>query len=191
MGPPGSGKGTQAHLLVDRAGWLQLSTGEIFRRHTKEGTELGRLAKTYMDKGQYVPDEVTVGMVRERLRELTPRTRVLFDGFPRTVAQANALDELLAEFDRCVGAVLVLDVPRDELAQRLVRRGEKESRSDDTPEIIATRYDVYIEQTAPVVGHYERKGLVKRIDGRGAVEDVAARMTAALADPTTGSGAAA
>lgn len=191
MGPPGSGKGTQAQLLVDRAGWLQLSTGEIFRKHGKEGTKLGRLARSYMDRGQYVPDEVTVDMVRERLRELTRETRILFDGFPRTVAQAEALDKLLAEFDRHVGAVLVLDVPREELAKRLRRRGELESRADDTPEVIATRYDVYIQQTAPVVEHYERNGLVKRIDGRGAVEDVAARMAAALADPTSDSGAAA
>lgn len=182
MGPPGSGKGTQAKLLVESDGWLQLSTGELFRLHSRIGSELGDLARSYMDRGAYVPDDVTVRMVRERLRELTKDTRILFDGFPRTVAQAKALDLLLSEFGRSVQAVLVLDVGREELTKRLRQRAREESRSDDSPEIIESRYDVFSRETAPVIEHYDRRGLVRHVDGRGTVEEVGARMRAALPD---------
>lgn len=179
MGPPGSGKGTQAKLLVNSQSWLQLSTGELFRHHARLGSELGTLARSYMDRGEYVPDEVTIAMVRERLREIPRATRIMFDGFPRTVAQAEALDTLLAEFGRSVETVLVLDVPREELTKRLTNRAQQESRSDDTPEVIATRHDVYLKQTAPVIEHYDRRKLVRRVDGRGTVAEVGARMLAA------------
>lgn len=180
MGPPGSGKGTQAKIVADQAGWVWLSTGELFRLHARVGSELGQLARSYLDKGEYVPDDVTVRMVRERLREIPNGTRILLDGFPRTVAQAQALDVLLSEHGRLVGGVVLLDVPRDELTKRLTARAQKEFRSDDTPEVIATRYDVYMKQTAPLIEHYERRKLLRRIDGRGTPEEVGKRMQKAL-----------
>ena len=182
MGPPGSGKGTQAKLLVESDGWHQLSTGDLFRQHSRIGSELGALAASYMDRGAYVPDDVTVRMVRERLRELPKSTRILFDGFPRTVAQAKSLDLLLSEFGRSVRGVLVLDVGREELTKRLKHRAREESRTDDSPEIIESRYDVFTRETAPVIEHYDRRKLVKHIDGRGTVAEVGARMRAALPD---------
>lgn len=182
MGPPGSGKGTQAKLLVESDGWLQLSTGELFRLHSRIGSEFGALARSYMDRGAYVPDDVTVRMVRERLRELPTSTRILFDGFPRTVAQATSLDLLLSEFDRSVQAVLVLDVGREELTKRLKQRAQEESRNDDSPEIIESRHDVFLRETAPVIEHYDRRKLVRHVDGRGTVQEVGARMREALPD---------
>lgn len=178
MGPPGSGKGTQAKLIAGEPGWVHISTGDLFRKHLREGTPLGRLADGYMSKGQYVPDDVTVGMVRERMREIGRDERVVFDGFPRTVPQAESLETLLGELGRRVAGVLLIEVDREELASRLARRGE--GRVDDSPEVARKRFDVYQEQTRPVVDHYERKGLLRRVPGVGSVEDVHARLVAAL-----------
>jgi adenylate kinase len=180
MGPPGSGKGTQAKLVADQAGWIWLSTGELFRLHARVGSELGTLARSFLDKGEYVPDDVTVRMVRERMKEIPKTTRIMFDGFPRTVAQAQALDVLLSEIGRGVGGVVLLDVPRDELTRRLTERAKKEYRSDDDPEVISTRYDIYMKQTAPLIEHYERRKLLRRVDGRGSPEEVGARFKKAL-----------
>lgn len=180
MGPPGSGKGTQAKLVTDQAGWVWLSTGELFRLHARLGTELGTLARSFIDRGEYVPDDLTVRMVRERLREIPKTTRIMFDGFPRTVAQAQALDVLLSEIGRVVGGVALLDVPRDELTKRLTERAKQEYRSDDSPEVIGTRYDVYMKQTAPVIEHYDRRKLLRHVDGRGTPDEVGARMKKAL-----------
>src|SRR5581483_2478522 len=176
MGPPGSGKGTQAQTLVREHGWVQLSTGDLFRDHMRRETELGRTAKRYVDRGEYVPDEVTVGMVRERLREIPTGTRIVFDGFPRTVAQAEALDRLLAEFGRKVDGVILLDVPREELLARRTKRAKEQGRSDDTPEVIGKRLDVYERQTRPVVDHYGRKGHVRTVDGVGPVGEISTRL---------------
>jgi adenylate kinase len=180
MGPPGVGKGTQAKALAQQSGWIQLSTGELFRDHIRRQTDLGRRVKTYLDQGAYVPDDVTVEMVRDRLEHIAPSTRVLFDGFPRTVAQAEALDRLLAEMGRKVAAVLILEAPREELYARLSSRATAEHRADDTPEVIANRLDVYDEQTRPVISYYEDLGLVRRVNGVGRVEDITARLREAL-----------
>jgi adenylate kinase len=180
MGPPGVGKGTQAKALAQQSGWIQLSTGELFRDHIRRQTDLGRRVKTYLDRGMYVPDDVTVEMVRDRLETISPSTRVLFDGFPRTVAQAQALDDLLPQMGRRVGAVLILEAPREELYTRLSSRATAEERADDTPEVIADRLDVYDEQTRPVISYYEDRGLVRRVNGVGRVEDVTARLREAL-----------
>jgi adenylate kinase len=180
MGPPGVGKGTQAKALAQQSGWIQLSTGELFRDHIRRQTDLGRRVKTYLDRGMYVPDDVTVEMVRDRLETISPSTRVLFDGFPRTVAQAQALDDLLPQMGRRVGAVLILEAPREELYTRLSSRATAEERADDTPEVIANRLDVYDEQTRPVISYYEDRGLVRRVNGVGRVEDVTARLREAL-----------
>ena len=179
MGPPGSGKGTQAMSLVRDHKWVQLSTGELFREHIKRGTELGQSAKRYMDKGEYVPDRVTVDMVRQRLREISLPTRIVFDGFPRTVAQADALDALLAEFGRSIEGVILLEVPRAELLARLGKRAREQGRSDDTPEVIAKRLDVYEDRTRPVVEHYDRRRIVHRVDGVGSTVEIGARLRAA------------
>ncbi|HET8568775.1 MAG TPA: adenylate kinase [Candidatus Limnocylindria bacterium] len=180
MGPPGSGKGTQARRLVDAKGWVHLSTGELFRLHARVGSELGNLARSFMDRGEYVPDDVTVRMVRERLREIPASTRILFDGFPRTGAQAIALDKLLSEFGRAVGAVLLLEVPRQELIDRITKRAAAEFRTDDTAEVVGTRLDVYEKQTAPVIEQYERRGLLRRVKGLGSIDEVAGRLAKAL-----------
>jgi adenylate kinase len=176
MGPPGAGKGTQAQLLKETTGWTHLSTGELFRQHLRLGTDLGRLARGYIDKGDYVPDDVTVRMVRDFIRERPLDDRVMFDGFPRTVAQAIELDRLLEDKGRRIGRVLMLDVPRDELERRMLHRATREGRSDDTPDIIRRRFDVYEEQTRPVLDYYEKQGLLQRVPATGSVEDVSARL---------------
>jgi adenylate kinase len=179
MGPPGSGKGTQAQSLVREHGWVQLSTGDLFRDHIRRGTELGQTAQRYIDRGEYVPDEVTVDMVRERLREIPADTRIVFDGFPRTVPQADALDALLAEFGRRVDGVVLLEVPRTEVFARLGKRASEQGRSDDTPDVVGKRLDIYEQQTRPVVEHYRKKGVVRPVNGVGAVEDISTRLRAA------------
>ncbi|MHB8630401.1 MAG: adenylate kinase [Candidatus Limnocylindria bacterium] len=176
MGPPGVGKGTQAKLLAARNGWVQLSTGDLFRDHLKRATPLGQLAQRYMDRGDYVPDDVTIDMVREFIDSLPRDTRVMFDGFPRTVAQAEALEALLAERGRSIGRVLLIDVPQDELVRRMLARSRAEGRADDTPEVFANRLRVYTEQTKPVVDHYEALDRVRTVDGLGDVDTVTARL---------------
>ena len=176
MGPPGAGKGTQARRLVDDHGWLQLSTGDLFREHLRRDTALGKKARGYIDRGELVPDEITVGMVRERLREVPAETRIVFDGFPRTVAQAEALDALLAEFGRRVDAAILLDAPREEILDRLTKRAREQGRTDDTPEVIGNRFDVYERQTRPDVEHYEQRGMVRHVNGVGSLDDVARRL---------------
>jgi adenylate kinase len=209
MGPPGSGKGTQARRLVDELGYVQLATGDLFRAHLSQGTELGKLAQTYMSKGQYVPDDVTVKMVRERLADIPRQTRIVFDGFPRTVAQAEALDGLLKECGRSLAAVLVLDVPRDELLKRLGARAtcsrcqtvyslavrpprvsgvcdrcggpvSATARSDESPEVVQKRLEVYETETRPVIEYYEGRELLKRVPGVGTMEEITSRLTALL-----------
>ncbi|HEX9266375.1 MAG TPA: adenylate kinase [Candidatus Limnocylindria bacterium] len=176
MGPPGVGKGTQAKALAQQNRWVQLSTGEVFRDHIRRQTDLGRRVKGYLEHGEYVPDDVTIRMVRAKLEDISPSTRVLFDGFPRTVAQADALDRLSGEMGRQVGAVLLLDAPREELLARLNGRATAEHRADDTPEIIANRLEVYEEQTRPVISYYEDRGLVRRVSAVGSVPEITARL---------------
>lgn len=176
VGPPGVGKGTQAKALAHDHGWVQLSTGEVFRDHIRRQTDLGRRVKGYLERGEYVPDDVTVRMVRAKLEDISPSTRVLFDGFPRTVAQAEALDRLFEEMGRNVAGVLLLDAPREQLLARLNGRAIAEHRADDTPEIIASRLEVYEEQTRPVIQYYEDRGLVKRVSAIGSVPEITARL---------------
>jgi adenylate kinase len=181
MGPPGSGKGTQVRLLRDAHGWEHLSTGDLFRDHLRLGTPLGRLSEEHMSKGHYVPDEVTVGMVNERLARIPRSRRIVFDGFPRTVAQATALDRLLADHGRSLGCVVLLDVPSADLLSRLSSRGRSSERSDDSPEVIGKRLAVYEAQTRPVVDHYEKAGLLRRVNGVGDVDQIRQRVEQAIA----------
>ena len=183
MGPPGSGKGTQAQKLVRERGWAQLSTGDLFRAHIESGTELGKRVKPILDAGTYVPDDITVEMVRQRLRDVGKDARIMFDGFPRTIEQAKALDSLLAEFGRRVDGIIFLDVPRDELIDRVVRRGKNEGRSDDTARVIVKRLDVYEQSTRPLLDHYKKRDMLRAVDGVGSVEEIAKRLADAAEKP--------
>ncbi|MGH3368691.1 MAG: adenylate kinase [Nocardioidaceae bacterium] len=176
MGPPGSGKGTQAEILADRLGVPSISTGDIFRANVSGGTELGREAQQYLDSGEYVPDEVTNAMMRERLAADDARSGFLLDGYPRTLEQVAVLDALLAEQGRELDAVVVLEVDPDDLVQRLLHRAELEHRSDDTEEVIRRRLQVYSEQTLPLIELYGERGLVIPVDGAGVVHVVTQRI---------------
>lgn len=179
MGPPGAGKGTQASMVAEARGLKKLSTGEMLREHVRGGTELGVRAKALMDEGVLVPDDLIIAMVRAELEGMQP-VRVLLDGFPRTTAQAEALDELLAELGAPITAAVELKVDADELVARLLKRAEQEGRSDDNEDTIRTRMRVYTEQTAPLLGYYEEKGKLEQVDGVGSLEDVAARIGSAI-----------
>lgn len=179
MGPPGAGKGTQAGLLAERRGLRKLSTGDMLRDHVRRGTDLGRRAKSIMDSGQLVPDEVIVGMVGAEVDELDP-VRVLLDGFPRTEAQARALDDLLAERGASVDAAISLEVDDEELVRRLLQRSEDEGRSDDNEATIRARMGVYHEQTKPLLDFYDARGLLRRVDGEGSIDAVSDRIDEAL-----------
>jgi len=181
MGPPGVGKGTQAQRLRDRHGWVQLSTGDLFRDHLRRATDLGTLARSYIDIGSYVPDEVTVGMVREWVATLGNDKRIMFDGFPRTAPQAEALDGLLAGHGRRIARVIVLQAPRDELVRRILGRAREHGRADDSPELIGKRYDLYLAETEPVIAHYETRGLVRRVNGVGPIDEITQRLFKASA----------
>jgi adenylate kinase len=176
MGPPGSGKGTQAQVLAERLGVPAISTGDIFRANVADETELGNQAQEFVDAGEYVPDELTNQMVRERLAAEDTRDGFVLDGYPRTLEQVEVLDDLLADQNRKLDAVVLLEVDLDDLVQRLLRRAELEHRSDDTEEVIRRRLQVYDEQTRPVIKLYDDRGLVIPVDGSGDVHEVTARI---------------
>ena len=180
MGPPGAGKGTQAKVISGRLGVPAISTGDIFRANVSEGTPLGVEAKRYMDAGDYVPDEVTNAMVRDRLSQEDAVEGFLLDGYPRTVAQVNELDKMLGDAGCSLDAVVVLTVNDEELVQRLLHRAETEGRADDTEEVIRHRQDVYNEQTSPLLAVYADRGLLVEVDGMGVVDEVSERIFAAL-----------
>jgi adenylate kinase len=179
MGPPGAGKGTQAVKLARARSLLKISTGDMLRDHIKRGTELGHQAKTIVDSGQLVSDEIVIGMVRSEIDGMNP-VRILFDGFPRTPAQADALDNLLKEFHTGITGVVLLEVNEDELVQRLLERAQKEGRSDDTEEVVRERMKVYKSSTQPVVDYYEKRSKLRRVDGVGSLEEVFARISEVL-----------
>lgn len=183
MGPPGSGKGTQAKNLVRTLGYVQLSTGELFRDNVDRNTELGRQVRQYLADGAYVPDEITVQMVRDRLAQIPEGQRIVFDGFPRTEAQAAALDRILDEIGRRVDAVILLDVPKEEIINRLLKRSAEQGRTDDTPDIVGKRFDVYEQQTKPLIAFYEREGKVRHVNGVGEIDEIAARLKDAAIPP--------
>ena len=180
MGPPGAGKGTQAKVIADRLSIPAVSTGDIFRANVSAETELGLEAKRYMDAGDYVPDEVTNAMVRDRIAEDDAADGFLLDGYPRTVAQVAELDAMLADAGQSLDAVVVLTVDKEEVVQRLLKRAQDEGRSDDTEDVMRHRQDVYAEQTAPLIEVYDERGLLVEVDGMGAVADVTARVFDAL-----------
>lgn len=209
LGPPGAGKGTQAKLLIERLQIPQISTGDMLRAAVKDGTPLGRQAKAYMDHGTLVPDEVIIGLVRERLQAPDCGRGYVLDGFPRTVAQAEALEKTLGELRLNLDHVLCLDVPSEDLVARIAGRrtcrqcgamshvrfsptrrdgvcdacgGETYQRDDDREETVRRRLTVYAEQTAPLVRFYEGRGLLRRVAGTGEIGEIFARMVRSLGD---------
>ena len=206
LGPPGAGKGTQASLIAEGGVGAHIASGDLFRKHLGEGTELGVLAKTYMDKGELVPDDVTIRMVLERMEESDARDGYVLDGFPRTLEQAKALDTALENQEREIAAALLIEVEAEELVRRLAGRwicrncqapyheafsppqtagrcdscgGELYQRDDDKPEVVRARLEIYERQTAPLVGYYELQGKLARVNGQQSMERVTADLEAA------------
>lgn len=177
LGPPGSGKGTQAARLGEKRGFVALSTGDLLREARAAGSELGRRASEYMDRGDLVPDEVIVAMIRDELASLDGKP-VLLDGFPRTVAQADALAGTLEERGRKLDAALLIDVPDDVVVERI--SGRHQDRDDDAPETVRERLRVYHRETEPLVEYYGDRGLLRRVDGEGDADAVNAEVRAAL-----------
>lgn len=173
FGPPGSGKGTQSERIVEKFGLVHLSTGNLLRQEISDKTPLGLEARNFMDKGQLVPDEVVIAMIDTCLEKHAGAKGFLFDGFPRTLAQAEALDKLLSFKKTSICKVLALEVSEDELVKRLLKRGETSGRSDDTNEaIIRQRFAVYKNETEAVAGHYKEQGKFEKIRGEGSVDDI-------------------
>ncbi len=182
MGPPGAGKGTQAQVVADHFGVPAISTGDIFRANVSEGTQLGVEAQRFMDQGEYVPDDLTNQMVRNRIDEPDAEPGFLLDGYPRTLAQVEELDGMIAFTGHQLDAAVVLTVDPEELVQRLLQRAQSEGRADDTEDVIRRRQELYTEQTEPLIEVYRSRGLLVELDGVGAVDEVSARIFDALDD---------
>ncbi|PYY51605.1 adenylate kinase [Curtobacterium sp. MCBD17_023] len=180
VGPPGAGKGTQAGRIASALGIPAISTGDIFRKNVADGTPLGQRAKALMDAGEYVPDDLTNALVRDRLAEPDAEQGFLLDGYPRTTAQVEYLDALLAEQGAAINLVVQLVADQDALVARLLKRAGEQGRADDTEETIRRRQQVYQEQTAPIVAVYQERGLVADVDGLGTVDEVGDRIAEAL-----------
>ncbi len=184
IGPPGSGKGTQASRISDRLGIVAISTGDIFRANVKEETPLGVEAKKYIDKGEFVPDSVTNNMVRDRLKQPDAADGFLLDGYPRTSGQVDELDNILAEAGSQLDIVLQLTADDEELVKRLLGRAAQEGRSDDNEAVIRRRLALYHEETAVVVNRYAERGIVATVDGIGDIDEVTERIMNALKSVT-------
>jgi adenylate kinase len=180
MGPPGAGKGTQARIVADHFGIPAISTGDIFRANVTNGTPLGTKAQEYMDQGEYVPDEITNLMVRNRIDEPDAEPGFLLDGYPRTLSQVEELDGMIKHTGHALDAAVVLTVDQDEIVARLLHRAQVEGRTDDTEDVVRRRQEVYGEQTEPLIEVYRKRGIVHEIDGMGEVDDVTKRIFDAL-----------
>jgi adenylate kinase len=180
IGPPGAGKGTQAARLAEAYGIPAISTGDIFRFNVKNETELGKLAKSFMDRGEYVPDSVTNDLVRDRLSHEDAQAGFLLDGYPRTADQVSELDSILDDQGRSLDAVIQLTADTDEIVRRLLNRAIEQGRADDTEEVIRRRLEVYEAETAPLTSVYAGRGLVVMVDGLGAIDEVTERIREAL-----------
>ena len=177
FGPPGVGKGTQAKLLEEKYNIPHVSTGDILRGEIKEQTELGLKAKAIMDSGNLVPDDIMVQMIRNILTSDKCKTGILLDGFPRTVAQADALQKMLTELKITLDRVINIEVTEEHITERLLKRAAETHRTDDTPEVIKNRLQVYKQNTAPVKDFYEKFGILHTVSGEGTIEEVFNRMT--------------
>ncbi|MGM0581473.1 MAG: adenylate kinase [Bacteroidota bacterium] len=179
FGPPGAGKGTQSEKIIDKYKLTHIATGDLFRKHLGEGTDLGKLAQKYMDDGNLVPDEVVIGMVDERIKETKANSSgYIFDGFPRTVPQAKALDTLLEEKGEKIAGMIALDVPEEELKKRIKERGKTSGRTDDQDEAkIENRIKVYQEETLPVANYYDGDGKFVKIHGVGTIDEIFGKIS--------------
>ena len=173
FGPPGSGKGTQAEKLVSTYNLVHISTGNLFRDEIEAGTELGKQASGYMSRGELVPDEITIGMLRNKMSAHEDANGFIFDGFPRTTPQAEALDALLEDMGQPIDALIMLDVPEDEIVKRLLLRGKDSNRPDDRDEeVIRVRFQVYQSKTAPIYDYYDRVGKAYIVPGLGSIDNI-------------------
>ncbi len=185
LGPPGAGKGTQAERLAQDRGLVKISTGDILRDHVARGTDLGQQVKPILDAGQLVPDDILIALIRDKLASMDA-VRVIFDGFPRTGAQAKELDVLLEELGAPVSAVPLLEVPDQVLIDRIVDRGRQAAargeavRSDDTEEVARRRQEIYREQTQPLIDYYSARGQLTRVDGVGSMDEVYGRILGSM-----------
>ncbi|MFW5832432.1 MAG: adenylate kinase [Prolixibacteraceae bacterium] len=181
FGPPGAGKGTQAEYLINSFGLTHLSTGDLLRSEISNGTKLGKEAKSYMDKGELVPDAVVIGMIENRLESEKDTNGFIFDGFPRTVEQAKALDAVLNTKGTPVSAMLSLEVEKQELINRLLSRGKESGRADDQDvSVIENRINVYNQKTAPLIEYYKEQGKHYGINGMGTIDEIAGRLKAVV-----------
>lgn len=180
IGPPGAGKGTQASLLAEHFGIPAISTGDIFRENVRNETQLGVEAKGYMDRGEYVPDSLTNALVKDRISQPDAQKGFLLDGYPRTIDQVHQLDGFLDEMNHKLDVVVQLTADTEELVRRLANRAQEQGRTDDTPEVIRRRQEVYEEQTAPLIDVYVSRSLVAKINGLGEIQDVTGRIIEAL-----------
>ncbi len=173
FGPPGAGKGTQSEKIISKYNLKHISTGDLFRKHLGEGTELGKLAQGYMDQGKLVPDEVVIGMVEETVAEYLDGNGFIFDGFPRTVNQADALDKMLSKHNIAISGMIALEVPEPELIKRILDRGKTSGRADDqSEEKIHVRISEYENKTAPVAHYYEEQGKYDGVHGVGTIDGI-------------------
>ncbi len=177
FGAPGSGKGTQSENLIKKYNLAHISTGDVLRSEMKNGTKLGKLAEDYISKGQLVPDDVIIGMLADVLETKKGSNGVIFDGFPRTLAQGEALDQMLSEKGQSVSTVISLEVDEPELIDRLLKRGQQSGRSDDNLETIKSRLDVYNNQTSPLKEYYKTSGKLASIKGVGTVDEIFGRIS--------------
>ena len=173
FGPPGSGKGTQAAKLEKTYGLFHISTGDMFRSEIENGTELGKQAHGFMSRGELVPDEVTIGMLRNRMLAHSEAKGFIFDGFPRTEPQADALDHLMSDMNQQIDALILLEVPEEEIVNRILKRGKDSNRSDDSDEdVIRNRFQVYQSKTAPIYNYYDKRGKAFKISGLGSIDEI-------------------
>ena len=180
LGAPGSGKGTQAKLIVKERGIPHISTGDLLRQAIADKTELGLAAKQVMDAGELVSDEIVLGMLKDRLNKTDAQKGFVLDGFPRNLTQAEMLEDLLAELNMALDHALLIQVDPDEVVARIAKRAEEEGRSDDTEEVVRNRLEVYRKQTAPVADFYRQQDIVSEIHGTGSIEEVHGRIQAVL-----------
>lgn len=180
FGGPGSGKGTQSEKIIDKYGLRHISTGEVLRKQIKEGTELGKIADSYISKGHLIPDDLMIDILRQELKDNADCKGVIFDGFPRTIPQADALDNMLKEMGHELTGVVGLEVPEEELVARMLKRGAETGRADDNIDTILNRLKVYHTQTEPLKDHYKGKGKYIHIDGMGSVDAIFSSIASAI-----------
>lgn len=181
FGAPGSGKGTQSEKIIEKYGLYHISTGEVLRKQIKEGTELGKIADSYISKGHLIPDDLMIDILRQEIKSLPKGAKgVIFDGFPRTIPQAHELEKLLSELGESLTGVIGLEVPEEELVARMLKRGAETGRADDNLDTILNRLKVYHDQTEPLKDHYQNKGSYIAVDGLGHVDNIFSSIVSAV-----------